>query len=340
MKKVCLIFLFFITNSSFLYAQSVFDSVQFFVDEDPLDVTLTTDMSTLMSPKIKDAYLKATFTCKLPDSSTVTEEIRVNARGNFRRSYCFIPPTRLSFRNPTSPKLYSLNTLKLVCPCRNSVTYEQFLLKEFLIYKMYNLLTDKSFRVRLLRLTYKDSKGKKKPFTGYSFLVENVDAMAKRNYCKEWKKGPVYTEMTDRNQMTMVAVFQYMVGNTDWSIPNNHNIKLIYSKKDSIAKPYVVPYDFDYTGLVNADYAIPNSELEIETVVQRLYRGFPRTMDELQDIFEVYNKQKENIYTMIKNFAPLSDRNKKEIIYYLDDFYKIINDRRGVESVFISNARK
>jgi len=204
---------------------------------------------------------------------------------------------------------------------------------------MYNLLTEKSLRVRLLRLTYEDSRGKKKPFTGYAFFVEDVDAMAKRNHCKEWKNGKIFTENTNRNQMTMVAVFQYMIGNTDWAVPNGHNIKLIYPKKDSIARPYVVPYDFDYAGLVNADYAIPDPALGTESVVERVYRGFPRTMSELQTVFQIYNQQKENIYALIRNFEPLSSKNKKEMIYYLDDFYQTINDRRKAELTFIDNAR-
>jgi hypothetical protein len=331
--------LYLVTISIFLHAQSI-DSVQFFIDENPLQATLATDINKLLNEKMKDNYFQqATFACTLPDSSTVSEEIRINARGIFRRNYCFMPPLRLSFHNATSPRLYSLNTLKLVCPCRTNVQYEQLLLKEFLIYKMFNLLTDKSFRVRLLQLTYKDTRGKKKPFTQYTFFIENVDAMAKRNRCKEWKNGKIHTENTNRGQMTLVAVFQYMIGNTDWAIPNQHNVKLIYSKKDSIAKPYVVPYDFDYAGLVNAEYAIPDPLLGTESVLERVYRGFPRTTSELQDVFDIFNQQKEKIYALIKNFEPLSSQNKKEMISYLDDFYETINNSRKAEAIFVDDAR-
>src|SRR6266542_821077 len=312
MKKIrCIILLCFTVCGLFLHAQSRIDSVQFFLEENILNVTLTTDISKLLNQKMKkDYYQKAVFNCKLPDSSEVSEEIQINARGIFRRSYCFMPPLKLNFHNSIPSKLYSLNSLKLVCPCKTSALNEQYLLKEFLIYKIYNLLTEKSFRVRLLRLTYQDSREKKKPFTGYAFLVEDVDAMAKRNRCKEWKNGKIYTENTQHDQMTMVAVFQYMIGNTD------------------------------YAGLVNTDYAVPDPLLGTESVLQRVYRGFPRTMSELQAVFDIFNKQKENVYSLIKNFEPLSAQNKKEMIYYLDDFYQTINNQQQAESIFVDNARQ
>jgi len=335
----CFILLQLVTTSIFSQAQSI-DSIQFFIDENPLKVTLETDVNKLLVEKMKDNYTQpATFTCTLPDSSVVSEEIRINARGIMRRDYCFTPPLRLSFHNSTSPVLYSLNTLKLVCPCRTSAEYEQLLLKEFLIYKIYNLLTEKSFRVRLLQLTYKDTRGKKKPFTQYAFLIENIDALAKRNRCKEWKNKNIHSESCDRAQMTLVAVFQYMIGNTDWAVSNQHNIKIIYSKKDSAARPYVVPYDFDYAGLVNAEYAVPDEQLGTQTVLERVYRGFPRTASELQTVFDLFNQQKEKIYALIKNFEPLSQRNKKEMIDYLDDFYETINNSRKAEYIFVDNAR-
>ena len=134
-------------------------------------------------------------------------------------------------------------------------TYEQFLLKEYIIYKIYNLLTPMSYRVRLIKMNYEDVNGKKKAMSQYAFFIEDIKAMAKRNKCKEYTKGKVTTEGTNRAQMTLVSVFEYMIGNTDWAVPVNHNIRLIYPKADSTAAPYAIAYDFDFSGLVNADYA-------------------------------------------------------------------------------------
>jgi hypothetical protein len=194
-----------------------------------------------------------------------------------------------------------------------------------------------------MRITYKDSKGKKKPFTQYAFVVEDVDAMAKRNGCKEWKNGVGSYEALDRDQMTLLTVFEYMIGNTDWGLKaneDNHNLRLIYQKKDSASKPYAVPLDFDHSGLVNANYASPNPLLGIESVVQRVYRGFPRTIIELQRVFQVFNGQREKINALIRDFQPLAAHHKKEMITYLDGFYKTINKEKEVQSIFITNARQ
>ena len=320
-------------------SQSPVDSVQFFLDEQPLTVTLSTDLGNLLSGKIKDEFQNATFTCKLPDSSVVSEVIRLNVRGHSRREICKIPPIRLLFRNASSPRLSSLKTLKLVNVCRFSSADKQLLLKEYLIYKMYNLLTDKSFRVRLLNITFEDSKGSKKPFTQYGFLVENVDVTAKRNKCKEMNNVKIDQETSDRQNMTLVSLFEYMIGNTDWSVWNNHNIKLLYPKKDSVARPFALPYDFDNSGFVNADYAVPDAIMGVETVTQRVYRGFPRTPEELDAAIQIFNSKKDKIYELINNFEPLTANVKKSSISYLDDFYKTINNPKDVKYVFISKAR-
>jgi hypothetical protein len=320
--------------------QSRIDSVQFFLDEKPLDVTLSTDIGNLISGKIKDEYQNAIFTCKLPDSSTVSEVIRLNLRGHSRREICKIPPMRLLFRNASSPRLSPLRTLKLVNSCRLGSGDKQLLFKEYLIYKIYNILTDKSLRVRMLNITFEDSKGGKKPMIQNAFLVENIDAMAKRNKCKEMNGVKIDQETTDRQQMTLVALFEYMIGNTDWSVWNNHNIKLLFAKKDSASKPFPVAYDFDNSGFVNADYAIPDPMMGVESVTQRVYRGFPRSESELNDAIQVFNSKKDKIYEVVNNCEQLSSGVKKSVTNYLDDFYKTINNPSDVKYVFITNARK
>ncbi|MEP6700488.1 MAG: hypothetical protein ABJA85_04205, partial [Bacteroidota bacterium] len=133
--------------------------------------------------------------------------------------------------------------------------------------------------------------------------------------------------------------FEYMISNGDWSVPNNHNTKLIYEKNIPAALPYVVPYDFDHSGFVNAGYALPNELLGTETVTERVYRGFPRSMEELESVFDSFRKQKEKIYSLIMSFSLLKERTRKEAVEYLEDFYKTINNKGQVKSIFIDNAR-
>jgi hypothetical protein len=149
--------------------------------------------------------------------------------------------------------------------------------------------------------------------------MEDLKDLAKRNNCREWTGGKVVTEASERNQMTMVALFEFMIGNTDWSVTGQHNIKLIQSSSDSVSRPYAIPYDFDYSGLVNTDYAIPDPLLEKDNVRQKVYRGYPRTIEELNKVPDIFKQQKENIYALINHFDALSQGNKN-MISYLKNF--------------------
>ncbi|MBI2731658.1 MAG: hypothetical protein HYX40_13085 [Sphingobacteriales bacterium] len=317
------------------------DKTKFFAEDKIVKATLVTNMSKVLSGKMKDGdSIPSSFTLKLSEAEGITENILLSVRGNFRRKNCIIPPLRVDFKKYKSSSYATLGSLKLVNACRTSDEYDQYILMEYLIYKMYNLFTEKSFRVRLLELTYKDTASKKKPVTQHAFLIEDTKDMARRNNMEEWKKWKVLTEQTDREHTTLVAVFEYMIGNTDWSVPVTHNIRLIYNKETQKDFPFAVPYDFDYSGLINAEYAVPSELLNIESVRQRLYRGFPREMDELTKTFQLFKDRKEKIYDLINNFELLHTSNKKEMIRYLDEFFTTIEDKKMVKDIFITNARK
>ena len=328
-----------LANSFLINAQAPIDSVKLFTDDQLIEMTLTTDIRQLQTEKKEEAYQPASIECRFPDSSVIKEDIRLYARGKFRRENCTIPPIMLNFHNPAS-KLNQLGKLKLVIGCGSRADDEQLILKEYLCYKIYNLLEEKSFRVRLLKVNYRDSKGKMKPFSQYAFLLEDDSELAHRNNCVKGDEKIAHTESTHRSTMTTVAVFEYLISNGDWSVPVGHNIKLIYGKINDQVAPYPVPYDFDHSGFVNAGYALPNELLGTEKVTERVYRGFPRTMEELQTVFEVYKKQKENIISVIRNFTLLKERARNEAITYLEEFYQTINDRRKIQDIFIDNARR
>ena len=245
----------------------------------------------------------------------------------------------VDFKNFASG-LSSLKKLKLVCGCSTTSEEERLALKEYLVYKLYTQFTEMSFRVRLAHITYEDSKGKRKPFTQYGFFIEDVDVMAKRNGCKEVNKTAFTQNNTHREQMTLVEIFEYMIGNTDWSVSNYHNMKLIRKRDAENSPPFAVPYDFDYAGFVNAYYAVPSELLSIEKVTDREYRGFPKSMEELQQAISVFMAQKEKVFKLITEFEPLPDKYKKEVTEYINDFYKIISDPKQVQREFIDKARK
>ena len=321
-------------------AQSPVDRSRFFKDDQLITMDLTTDLKKLIADKKADQYQPATVTLHFPDSTVITEPITLTARGEYRRKECFVPSIKLDFKNDSTHKLLApLKKLKLVVGCGTRSADEKLVLKEYLVYKIYNQLTEMSFRVRLLRINFTDTREKIKPYTQFGFLIEDVDDMAKRNNCKEVDKPAFHQERTDRQQMTLVSIFQYMIGNTDWAVPPYHNIKLMRPTGDSISFPYTIPYDFDFCGLVNANYAVPHEALEIKSVTERLYRGFSRTIEEIQRTLEIFASKKENIKNLVMNFEWLDQRSKKDVSGYLDDFYEIISNKYQVEREFITNAR-
>ncbi len=319
------------------------DSIKFFTDEGLIDMTLTTDIRELQSVKGEEIYQEASVSFLFPDSSVIDEKVRIAARGHFRREFCNIPPLLLNFHNASSPRLSSLGKLKLVIGCGGNTADEQLVLKEYLAYKMYNLLEEKSFRVRLVRVNYRDTNGKIKPFSQYAFFIEDDNDMARRNGCEKRDKAQFLTESTDRDMMTKVAAFEYMISNGDWSVPGNHNIKLIYVKNEQTI-PFAIPYDFDHSGFVNADYALPpelfTERFGVEKVTERVYWGFSRNMEELQATFDLFRNKKAAIISLVMNFQPLAARTRKGAVDFINEFYGIINNKRQVQDIFIDNARK
>jgi hypothetical protein len=342
MRKIkSFLFPFLLINALIASGQSRINRAHFFEEDKPVIMDLSTDLKRLVTSKKANDYQPANVTLHFPDSSVISAPIKLSARGIFRRENCYVPSIKLDFTDTTaSSKLSSLKKLKLVVGCGTKSEDEKLLLKEFLVYKIYNLLTDMSFRVRMLRINYTDTRGKIRSYTQYGFLIEDVDDMAKRNKCKEVQKRVFPQERTDRQQMTLVAVFQYLIGNTDWAVPAYHNIKLMRPATDSISFPYVVPYDFDFCGVVNAEYATPNENLDIKSVTERLYRGFPRTIEEVQRILDIFRNKKEAIKNLVTNFEWLDQRNRRDVMKYLDDFYSIIEDKYQVQRIFITDARR
>lgn len=306
----------------------------FFTSTDPVNITLVSDFKKLKGKKLKKVFQPATVTLQLPGETPVTEEIQLAARGEFRRETCLMPSIYLDFKNTKAPTLSYLKKLKLVCGCSSNSYDEELLLKEFLTYKIFNILTEWSFNVRLARMTYKDGQNKMKEYSQYGFLIEDVDDLAKRLSCREYKKLVISGARTNPYQMTLVSMFQYMIGNTDWSLPNRHNVRFIQMTTDTLSQPFTIPYDFDYCGLVNAPYAIPQAEFGIEKVTDRYYRGLARTKEDIQPLVQLFKEKKDFIMALVRNFEPLNKKVRDGMIDYLEGFYKDLDDKRKLKNVF------
>lgn len=319
--------------------QDLLNKKNFFTSNTALSVNLSSDFSHLVKQMMKDtsieewqpAYVKFSIGEFLIDC----KDAEIRARGKYRKEACYPPPVMVRFNHKNLP-----GRLKLVWPCKTSSSlFEQYVLKEYLVYKMYNLVTEKSFRVRLVKVSFTDIKNKIKSDDRYGFFIEDIDQVAKRNECFEMQEDSLlHTESVQRKHMTELAIFQYMVGNTDWNVPVKRNLKFLHCNNSG--NPFAVPYDFDYTGMVNAKYALPAETLPIISVRERYYLGFTRTLEELRNAVEVFRSNKNSILKLVNEQEGLDNFNKKEMIKYLEEFFDDTSSDKGLEDLFIKKAKR
>ncbi|MEM9934606.1 MAG: hypothetical protein AAF824_13360 [Bacteroidota bacterium] len=313
-----------------------------FLEEEPIDIILEADLKSLFKNRSTEAeYQIASIQYDDPIKGEITVPLKIKLRGNFRKKQCSFPPIRFNFAKKTvkGTLFEGQDKLKLVTHCRSKKeAYQQYLFGEYLVYKSYNLLTDFSFRVRMVRITYRDTSGKLDDITRYAFFIEDEGSLAYRVACKNIKQKNVHPEQVVRKQVDVLSVYQYMVGNTDWSIPSLHNIKLL---RDSIpgTKPIAVPYDFDWSGIISAPYAKPNPMLGITSVKERVYRGFCRSREEFQESFQVFLDKKDAIYGMYNDFQLLDPKVRKISLAYYDSFYEAIQNEKTIKREFLDRCR-
>ena len=321
-------------------AQQTSNSPQgLFEDDDVLELHLSGDVRELLRDRSDDMeYHPITLSYRTADSAKISIPIKVKTRGHFRRTQgnCRYPPLMLKFSKGDTPEnsiFKNQDKLKLVTPCVD----DRYVVYEHLVYKVYNLITEKSFRTRLVKVTYEDDGKASDPL--YGILLEDEDDMARRNSAVIVKGKLVKPAQTERNDFFKLAVFEYLIANTDWSVQYYQNIKLIST--DSMSLPSTVAYDFDHAGIVGAPYAEPAQELMLRSIKERRYRGFCVTdMSQFDETFALFNQKKKEIYDVYTT-CPLLDRGYvKSTVKFLDHFYATINDKKSIEREFGYPCRK
>ena len=302
-----------------------------FTNNDVLHLTLRFDMTQYTRKKPKDEYMNAILTYHLNKTDSINKNIRLKSRGEMRNGYCSFPPIRLNFKNAGFQKadLSQIEKIKLVTHCQYG--NEVYLFKEFLIYKLFNVLTDTSFRVRLVNMEYINTHKKSKPVNTYAFFIEPVEMLTKRVNAVEVNSVNLTQKNIIPQMMDRMAIFNYMIGNTDWSVPNLHNCKVLSSLNfNAEALGIVVPYDFDYSGLVDADYAIPFEGLGISSVRERKYVGICRDEEVYMNAIKEFAAKKDAFYKVINDFELLDQKEKAKMIDYLDSFFEDFEGGKNV----------
>jgi hypothetical protein len=272
--------------------------------------------------------------------------IRLSARGITRRlqDTCQFPPLRVEFtQSPAKDSLFAgQRRLKLVTHCRSQEGFQQHLLLEYSAYRVFSLITPLSYRVRLATVDYAEPNGKIST-TRWGFFIEDLDDAAKRNGTTQARVGDrILTAQLDPAQAGRVALFEYMIGNLDWSMRAGpagegccHNSKLIMGAGGLIVP---LPYDFDYSGLVDAPYAVPPEGFPVKNVKSRHYQGYCRFNAQALAAAAEFRARRPAIEALYGQIPGLSDRTRAKALAFLAGFYQQIATDETAKAKILKNC--
>lgn len=328
-------------ESDHFYSDTLSTQVDLFSVEEPMDLTLRFDIKNYQRGKMKGEYMPVQLTYHVNDTLDINKKVRVKARGEFRRQHCILPPFWLNIRKAKVGNKYLEGTkrIKIVTHCKDSKQYEQYVIKEYLAYKIYSEISPYSFRVRLIRMKYIDTGRKNKETSSWAFMIEPEDMMAERLGVMSVKSDVVSMQYTDTLMMNVVGVYMFMIGNSDYSIAGRHNVKLIRRLDPIKPLPVPVPYDFDYAGIVNASYAIPGENLGLLSVTERYYLGPCRDDHHYLTAIDRIQKNRERINEIVESSPYLDEKNKKEMLRYLEGYFSLAEKPENLISRIKSTCR-
>jgi hypothetical protein len=270
------------------------------------------------------------------EDNKVEVPVRIKARGNFRRNpaHCKFPPLMFNFK-----KKEVKNTLfdnqdkpKLVVPCQ----YEPEVVKEYIIYKMHNLITDFSHQVRLANILYFNTAKNKKYFEGISFIIEEDESVAKRNDAKIVKKHHFPFDL-DPDYEAKISMFQFMIGNSDWFYTSGQNMDVMYPN-DTTLLPVPVPYDFDFSEFVNAAYTKPEGVPDEMLAKKQIFKGMCLSNEKLSEVIEYYNMKRPQFESLISENEYLKNYHKKGCLKHMENFYDIINTQEMLKTEILDTC--
>jgi len=318
-----------------------------FDSHDLLSVRIEAPLTTLLKKKPEDEYLDGTFSYTGADGQEHSLDLKLQTRGRYRRqrTTCNFPPIRLNFRKKQvkGTDFAGQDKLKLVTHCQTKrKNFEQLIMREYLAYRILQTLTDNSFGARMMQITYVNSEKNGDELTKYGFVIEDEDDIGKRLGLTATKLNGIKAHELNPKQANLISVYEYLIGNTDFSLilgPADssccHNAVLF---SDGGAPYTPIPYDFDFSGLVDAPYAEPNPRFKLRSVKTRLYRGRCMNNELLDETFAYYLEKQPEIRQLVADLEMLDDKNRKEVTRYLDAFYEDISDPKVKQRKFVTKC--
>ena len=314
------------------------EGLPLFASQDTLHLTLELPMHTLLRQRDDKPVLDGVLRYSDENGQEVTLEMSMTTRGKSRLAYCTFPPLTLNLkRKQVDGTLFDgQNKLKIVTHCKTGSQHLRYLHQEYGIYRAFNVVSDYSYRVRLLRITYSDTDGKRDDEVRDAFFIESHNEAASRHGMERVRVPQVQAAQLDAEQAAIYTVFQYLISNTDWSMLKGpgeegccHNGKVIITPGTQDGW-IVLPYDFDQAGLINTKYSSPADALGLKSVRQRLYRGRCIHNDQLPETIELFNRKRADIEAAIIPEG-LNKGTRRSSLRYIDDFYKSINNPKQLQ---------
>jgi len=304
-----------------------------------LNITIKSNFDSLVTNKKKmKGFIPGKVYFQDEKNDTISLKSNLRIRGKFRRLTCDFPPLRIKIKKKKLRKLGlndEFNSFKLVTHCLDDKKKsKEYVLKEYLLYKIYNHHTDYSLRAQLVKVTYVQSGSDKKIFERYGILLEGDDELATRSDAIVVEKFSLSPDSLDTFGGSVHALFQCMIGNADYGVRILRNAKVM--RVNGQEKLNIFPYDFDFSGFVNAEYAIPNPDYKLTSTKQRIFLGKIYSDEMMETVRQHFLDRKETTLTMCKNFTLLPKKCRKKSIKFLKSFYKKIEN----EKEFINELRK
>jgi hypothetical protein len=313
-------------------------NTRLFNEDGPIELTIQTDLFKLLDNRQDDSeYQAANLIIQNVNGESKSYEIEVETRGNFRRdsSNCDFPPLRLNFKKKDIVDTFfdGNEKIKIVTHCKTQVPeFDEFVVREYVTYKIYNVLTPVSFNVRLARITYEDTSNKLESIERIGFLIEDIDHLAARNQMKEYEESLNIKDLDKKNAI-LLSLFQYMIGNTDWIVNMSKNLKTISDGKIYCA----IPYDFDYTILVGTDYSLGGGRAFLSDPV-REYKGQCYDLNDISPVAEEILEKRKEIFQIIGKEKLLDYGSKEHMKNFINSFFYIIKSENRIRENILTKC--
>jgi hypothetical protein len=300
--------------------------------ETPIPMTLRVNIKQVRKDKGEGAPWRWASLSYQDSGKTIDVPLRVRTRGIYRLKNCQFPPLRLNFSGKETKNTIfeDVDKPKLVNYCKDQDAYEQYILQETQLYRIYQLLTPLSHRVRLAKMSYVDSASGKSDAQRYAIIVEDPDALANRFKAKIVKQKGAQAADFEPSELAMAYMFLYFIGNLDFSFNGLHNTELLATLDGRILP---VSYDFDYAGAVNTSYAVPPPNYNVSSVRQRKFLGYCEIAPEYPGAVAKFIEKKDAIYALYRDEIGklLSPSIVRETLSYFDDFYEQVKTPQDAE---------